>query len=385
MTPLDWIEIALLAPVAIGAVYQGACVAAARVAARRRGRLSRGAVHPPVTLFKPVYGTEPGLEARLRSALEQDYLEFQVILCVQNPADPAVPILRALAAEYGPARATLVIEDRQAGPNGKVNNLLGALPQARHDVFVISDSDVMLPPDYLRIVVAPLEDPGVGCVSSLFRVAGARSFVERLELLNINADFMPSVVFATTFGVAKACLGPSIAIRRADLERIGGLESMAEYLTEDYEIGRRIWEGGRRMAVLPHVVAVQPNLSGWRDFWRHTVYWDKNTFAAQGAGFVASVLAKSVPFAFLFAALRLGDAIGLAVLAATLAWRTATAALAMRDGLGDREGLRALHWLWLRDLLGMASWVLALGHRELYWRGRRYRMVRGGRMIAIDA
>lgn len=385
MTPFEASQIALLAPVAIGAAYQGIGVGTALVAGRRRARLGPSAFAPPVTLFKPVCGMEPGLEARLRSALEQDYPDYQVIFCVQNPADATIPILRKLHAEYGAGRVDLVIENVQAGPNGKVSNLLGAMPRARHDVFVISDSDVHLPRDYLRRMVAPLENEAVGCVCCLFRVAGARSLPERLELLNINAEFMPSVVFATTLGVAHACLGPSIAIRRADLQRMGGLESMAHHLVEDYEIGRRTWESGRRMVVLPYVVEVQPNLSGWRDFWRHTVYWDKNTFAAQNAGFVATVLAKSVPFALLFAALRLADTIGLAVLFGAVLWRTLTAAGAMHWGLADREGLKSLHWLWLRDLIGMVSWAMAMGYRKIFWRGRRYRMVRGGRMVALDA
>jgi ceramide glucosyltransferase len=338
---------------------------------------------PPVTLLKPICGLEKGLEARLRSACTQAYQTYQVIFCVQRSDDPALPILNRLQAEFGPERVDVVVESEQVGPNRKVNNLLGAIPRVRHDVLVISDSDVELRPDYLRAITAPLADPRVGAACTVWKNAAADKVHEKMELLTINADFMPSVIFAEVTEAAIFCLGPSIAVRRATLDRMGGFEALADYLAEDFEIGRRVWALGERMVLVPYVVDAVVDLRSWRHWWAHQVYWDQNTRAANPIGFFATILTKAVPFALLFALVSGLDPTGLGVLAGTIALRLATAA-AILVRLGDREGLAALGWLPLRDLAGLATWAYAFTQRTVEWRGIRFKLRRDGRMVAVE-
>ncbi|MCI0568898.1 MAG: glycosyltransferase, partial [Acidobacteria bacterium] len=256
-----------------------------------------GSSWPPVTVLKPVYGLEKNLRDNLRSCCLQDYPVYQVVFSVQRMDDPAIPLLYELQQEFGSERVSVVLKNIQAGMNGKVNNLLGGLTQARHEVLVISDSDVMLKPDYLKTIVGPLADPAVGCVNTLFKATRADRWFEKIELLSINADFMPSVVFAHVTGTANFCLGPSIALRRSTLAELGGLESMADYLVEDYEIGRRIWVSGKKLAIVPYFVEAVVDLASLKQWWGHQVYWDQNTRAARPGGFFATVLTRSVPFA----------------------------------------------------------------------------------------
>jgi ceramide glucosyltransferase len=352
----------------------------------RRRPLSVGRVEafqPPATILKPVYGLETDLKARLRAACQQDYPDYQVVFCVQDPKDPALQVVKEIQEEFGEGLVSIALRDIRAGPNGKVNNLLGGLELAKHDVLVISDSDIQVRPDFLTAIVAPLADDRVGGVCTLFKNAGAERVYEKLELLTINADFIPSVLFAEVTGAAEFCLGPSVATRQSTLRDMGGLESFAEYLAEDYEIGRRIWTSGRKMVLVPYTVDAMLDLDGWSRWWTHQVYWDQNTRVANPAGFFGTILIKSVPFALLFAILRLGDPLGLAVLIGAIALRIATTAVILKSGLRDGEGLKSLWLLPLRDLAGLASWFFSYGQRTVIWRDVEYRLTTGGRMVAV--
>ncbi len=334
---------------------------------------------PPVTVLKPVCGLEKNLKMNLTSACRQDYPEFQVIFSVQDSRDPAIPLLLEIQREY-PGRATVVVEDRRAGPNGKVNNLLGALSQARHDILVISDSDVRLAPDYLKNIVAPLADARVGFVCTLYRATQADRWFEKMELLTLNADFVPSVVFAYVSGAAKFCLGSSVAFRRAALQEVGGLESLADYLAEDYELGRRLWRSGKKMVLVPYWVDTVVDLKTPAQWWNHQVCWDQKTRAARPAGFFATIATRSVPFALFWVVSRSADPLALAVLGAVLALRLGTAALIMGWGLGHRESLWSLALLPLRDMAALASWAVALTKRKVSWRGLDLTLLRNGRL-----
>ena len=338
---------------------------------------------PAVSVFKPVRGLEKNLDRNLRSIAQQDYPHYQVIYSVQDPNDAALPILRAIEAEFGPERITVVIDMVQTGANGKINNILGALPKAKHDILVISDSDTCLRPDYLKTLVSPLANPQVGCVCTPFKLTEAQSWYEALELLTINADFMPSVMFAEVTGASKACLGPSLAIRRSTLDNVGGLASLADYLVEDYELGRRVWTSGLQMVLLPYVIDAVVDLDGWGSWWRHQVYWDQNTFLARPAPFVATVLIRAVPFAVLFMLLQQGSLLSWGILLMTIAIRYCSAAIVARQ-LHDPESLRYLALLPIRDCFGLIFWALSFSQRTVTWRGVEYRLTERGKMVPLS-
>jgi ceramide glucosyltransferase len=361
---LEWL---FLVPVIGGSVYGILCVVAAIRLRRQAGSISRKTSEswPAVTILKPVHNLEKNQRAILRSACMQDYPDFQVVFSVQDTDDPAIPLLREIQNEFGPERVTVAVENFRPGTNGKINNMVGGLRHARHDVLVISDSDVILKPDYLKTIVAPLGDPDVGCVCTLYKAAGADSWFEKMELLTLNADFMTNVLFAHVSGASKFCLGASAALHRSTLEQIGGLEDLSDYLVEDYEMGRRIWMLGKKVAVLPYFVDTIVDLETPSQLWNHQIYWDQNTRAARPFAFFATVLVRSVPFALLYAAIRMFDLIGLSVLAATLILRFISGAIVLNHGLGDREGLRSLALLPFRDIASLARNELNAGNHLL--------------------
>jgi ceramide glucosyltransferase len=375
-----------LSPVIGGSIYAILCLLAV---IRFRSPSSRLAKHtftswPAVTVLKPVCGLEKNQRENLRSTCVQDYPEFQVVFSVQGADDQAIPLLKEIRREFGADRVTVAVENRRGGTNGKINNMMGGLLHARHDVLVISDSDVRLKPDYLKTIIAPLADPDVGCVCTLYKAVCADTWFEKMELLTLNADFMTNVVFAHVSGASKFCLGASASLRRATLEEIGGLEDLADYLVEDYEMGRRIWLSGKKIAVIPYLVDTMVDLKSPGQWWSHQVYWDQNTRAARPWAFLATVLIRSIPFAILYALLRLCDPIGLGVLAGALFLRLATAAVILAWGFGDREGFRSIWLLPVRDVLSLVSWFLAFAKRTTVWRGSQFILTRDGRLVARE-
>ncbi len=340
---------------------------------------------PPATLLKPVCGLDKNQRANLRSACLQDYPQYQVVFAVQGADDPVIPLLREIEGEFGTARVTVAIEDRNVGPNGKINNLIGALSHARHDVLVISDSDVRLEPDYLKAIVTPLADPDVGYVCTLYKAVHGNRWFEKMALLTFNAAFTPSVIFAYVSGASRFCLGSTVALRRESLNEIGGFEAVADCLAEDYEMGRRLCLSGRKMVLVRHFVDLAMDLKDFSEWWNYQVCWDQKTRAAEPAGFFATLVTHSIPFALLFAAYRTGDRLGLAVLGTALAIRLLTAAVIMGWGLRDREGVKSLFLLPLRDIAALASWALAFTKNTVIWRRKEFTLTRGGRLVIREA
>ena len=383
----DVIQSVTLVPVIVGSIYSVVCVvcvAIFRFRASTSPRLPNGG-WPAVSVLKPVHGLEKDLDKNLRSICRQDYPQYQVIFCVQSETDRAIPLLSQLEAEFGSHRVTVVIEQRRVGANGKINNLIGGLGFAKHDFLVISDSDVYTRGDYLKAIVAPLADPDVGFVCTFFKATSASTWFEQMELLTMNACYFQDTVFAYVTKTAKFCIGASLAFRRSSLQRIGGLESLADYFVEDYEMGRRIWEQGKKAAVAPYLVECTVDLKTPWQWWNHQVYWDQNSCTVRPVALFSTLILRAVPFAALFAALRLADPLGFYVLAGAVGLRLMTAAAIMGYGLGERKSLKALPMLPVRDILGVVSLTLGLSRKTVVRRNKEFLVTKGGRMIMKEA
>lgn len=378
MAILQWLT---FIPVVIGSIFSCLCVATfRRFYARSKTEARTPDSFPPVTILKPVCGLEKDLAQNLKSACTQDYPRFQVVCSVQSSSDSALPLLRQIERDF-PDRMTVVIDHRDPGPNRKVGNLAGALAQARYDIVVISDSDIRVRPDYLKRITGPLSDPQVGYVCTLYRAVAAERWYEKLEALTLNADFVPGVVFAYMTRSSPFCLGASVAFRKSDLAATGGIEALAGYLAEDYELGRRISALKKRMVLIPESVETTIDLKSVREWWKHQVTWDQKTRAARPYGFAATILTRAVPFAAVFTVLRGADGTGLVVLGAALLVRALTAVLIIRWGLGDRESMISKAFLLpVRDIAALASWAAALLKKRVAWRDRVFELAPGGRL-----
>ena len=219
----------------------------------------------PVTVLKPLHGDEPLLEEALASVCRQDYPTWQVVFGVQDRADTALPVVRRLRARFPDRDIAVVVDPTPHGPNRKVANLINMLPAAKHDVLVIADSDVHVAPDWLRRLVAALEGPGVGVVTTVYTglpvhgplpptpsrkgrgseyrppppLAGGgwgEGALATLGAMQINHYFLPGALLARAMG-RQDCLGATMMLRRETLERIGGFAALVDHLADDNVLG----------------------------------------------------------------------------------------------------------------------------------------------------
>jgi ceramide glucosyltransferase len=309
-----------------------------------------------------------------------DYQDYEVIYSVQGPDDPALEILQRISRSRPLCRVRIVLDEDAVGPSRRLSNTFNASKRAQGEVLVRSDSDMFLRADYLKAIAAPLSDPRVGIACTLYKAWRPANLFERLELLSINADFVPSLVFTVVTGVSLACTGATLAIRQSALDEIGWFMPLGHYLVEDYELGRRALQAGYRIHFVPYVADTGVDLKNFRELWRHRVYWDQNTKSVRPLGFFSTLLIRGIPFGFLYA--LLGGPCGVRVLAGTIGIRMVTAAI-NAVFMKDTDCVKSIWLLPFCDFLGVASWLSSFVKMEIYVRGKRF-FLKKGLLVEIE-
>jgi ceramide glucosyltransferase len=326
---------------------------------------------PSICVLKPLHGDEPELYENLASVCAQDYAgPVQLILGVQDPADPAFEIAQRLRGAYPGQDIVLVADPAAHGTNRKIGNLINMAAHARGEIVVISDSDVRLPPAGLSRIVAALEEPGAGLVHCLYRGRPTASIWSKLAAMDINTRFAPSVLVGEALG-AHPCLGPTMALRAEVLDKIGGLEHLADFLADDFELGRAVRAAGLRITCPPMIIDhVFPERSAGEMF-AHEMRWARTVRLVQPAGYVGSLVTYVLPLALIGAALTGLAAWSLEWLCALLVLRLAQAAVLVRLMAADRR----LLWLVpLRDILSFGVFCASFFGDQVQWRGNSLRV-----------
>ena len=329
---------------------------------------------PPVTVLKPLCGAEPGLYENLRSFCQQDYPEFQIVFGVRDRDDPALAVVNRLLAEFPALPIDVVIDPRQHGSNRKVSSLINMLGRARHDVFVMADSDAYVGPDYLKIVTAPLLDRKVGLVTCIYHGEPTPRIWSRLGAMYVNEWYMPSVLMARLFGHQGFTSGQTICIRRETLQGIGGLRAIADHLADDYQIGELVRRLGLRIVLSPYVLRAEHHEPTLDLLVRHEVRWMRTLRVLRPRSFLLIFFGFSLPLA----------AVGLLLSAlgsvpSTLAWTLfevtvfARLALHFAHRLRGERPLLADFWLVpARDLLLCWVWWRTFFTSRITWRGSEF-------------
>jgi ceramide glucosyltransferase len=358
---------------ALAGIGLGQAIAGAALVTRFAARPLRAAVDcPKVTVLKPLHGDEPLLEAALASVCAQDYPHWQVVCGVQDPADPAIAVVRRLQARFPACNLVLVVDPTQHGPNRKIGNLINMLPAAKHDVLVIADSDMHVRPDYLVRLVASLEPQGVGLVTTLYAGLPAdRGLPALLGALQITHGFLPGALLARAMG-REDCLGATMCLRRDILARIGGLPALVHHLADDNVLGQRVRALGLRVALADTVVATTVPEASLAALFRHELRWARTIRALVPGAFAASILQYRLFWAALAVLASLGAAWAWALF--LVAWATgALAALQIDRALRARLPALAFPcpvWLLpLRDLLSVAVMLASYVGTRVDWRG----------------
>lgn len=354
-----------------GSAYQ--VLAGLRIAVFRSLPLAESAADAlPVTLLKPLHGAEPGLEVALSSGLDQDYPgDVQMVLGVQDPADAALGVAKALRAAYPARDVAVVVDPTPHGTNRKIANLINMAPQARHDLIVLSDSDISVRPDYLRRVVAALGEPGVGVVTCPYYGEARAGLWSRLAAMGLSYQFLPSVAVGVTLGLATPCMGSTIALRRETLQRIGGFEAFADLLADDYAIGAAVRALGLRSIVAPVLVAHGSAEMSLSELVRHELRWALTVRGVDPAGFFGSGVTHAIPLALLGVLFTAAAPSALAVMAIALICR-----LWMMRQVDKVAGIAHGGWPLApaRDILSFAIFAGSFFVRAVEWRGTRFRV-----------
>lgn len=371
MTAVQW----ALAAVLLGSVvYCVLVLAAARsyLAVPRRAPGGRA----PISVLKPLAGADEGLEENLRSFFEQDYTDFEILFAVRSADDPAAAVAARLGAEYAQVPSRLIVTGEPPYPNAKVFSLDRMLAAARHDLVVMSDSDIRVSPDMLQRVAAEFQDENVDLATCPYRAVPGASAWSKLEAVGMNTEFLGGVLVARLVEGMKFAVGPTIVARRRALAAIGGFGRLKDYLAEDFVMGRLAAEAGFGVILSSCLVEHRIGSQGFRENTAHRLRWARSTRRSRPAGYLGQVFTHPLPLAALLVAL----APGAWPLAALAAVARALAAWAVA-GWVLHDPLTARRW-WLvpvQDLVSFGFWIAGLFGNTILWRGRRYYLHADGR------
>jgi ceramide glucosyltransferase len=375
----EYLSAALLVASAVGTVLTAIQILVLR--RHLRGAVPMAAVHPPISILKPLCGRDDELADNLAAFAALPYGDYEVVLGVASVDDSAYAVAQGAVRRW-PARFRLAIQGASPGLNPKVNQLLGLAAVARFEILVISDSNTRVPAGYLEEIAALLADPGVGLVTHPIAGVGedrpGASLGAWLDNLHLTGTITPGFAAARELCGKSYVVGKSMALRRRDLEALGGFGVVKDVLAEDFVLGRLFPAAlGKRVVLarsVVHSVSVRRTLG---EFAGRYARW--SVMQRQCAGLapylgllllnpvllaMAAVLASPSPLT--------AGALGLCVGARALA--DAAAGRLLR---GRAFAARALLLVPLKELAAGGAWVYGLCRRSIAWRSSRLVVGRG--------
>jgi ceramide glucosyltransferase len=353
--------------------------------ARRYFRIARrpsGDFMPPVSVLKPVRGLDPTSYENFATFCRQDYAaDYEIVFAVADEDDPAIEIIRRLIAACPERSIRLLIGVPKLGPSSKVNKLCRLAREARHDILVISDSDIRVAPDYLRRVVGPFCDPSVGAVTCLYVGISDGGLASELEALSIANDFTAGVLIAWQLEGIRYTFGATMATTRERLREIGGFEGLVGYCADDYQLGHRIAERGYVIELPAHVVESECAVRTLREYLRHQLRWAITVRHSRPWGYAGLAVTQGPLWTAVAIAAAPSAPVVVAYVVAYFVLRLLMALSVARWALGGRA-VRKWWLLPVRDALGVGVWFAALFKNRIQWRGREF-VLDKGRLLPV--
>lgn len=339
---------------------------------------------PAISVLKPLYGAEPRLFENLASTLRQEpYPAPAEMVCgVTSANDPAIAIVQRLCRGPSAIPVRLVVGEQRPWSNAKVANLASIAADARYEMLVLADSDMVVPPDYLARLAGALAQPGVGAVTCLYVGRGDAGFWSRLVAVGIDSHFLPASEIGLASGLAHPCMGSTIALRRATLDAIGGFAAFADVLADDHAIGATVRATGQKVAVPALVLVHACAETSLGALIRQELRWTATIAGIDRAGYAGSVVLHPLPLALL-AWPAGGGALAASLAVLAIAARGAVSLAASGIAPFDRpprDRLAALALIPLRDLLSFCLFLSSFIVRVVDWRGTGLKLASSGRL-----
>jgi ceramide glucosyltransferase len=336
---------------------------------------------PAISVLKPLKGCDAETRSCLESWFAQKYSgEVELLFGVASADDPVCEVVRGLMAKFPERKAELVIAHPVQGANAKVSTLCYLGKKARHEVLVVSDADVFVRGDFFPELVSGLRSESVGIVNCFYIQAGAETLPKRMEAVAGNADFWTHVLQAVTLKPMDFALGAVMAMRRRDLEAIGGFEPLLDYLADDYELGKRVASAGKELKICSVPVECRSEAYGWKEAWEHQVRWGRTIRVCRPVAYFFSILGNSTLWPLL--ALLCSGTTGRIVFSGLLGARMLVAVSNYARLTGERPWWIAPVAL-LQDIGQVCVWIVSFLGNRIVWRGERFRVHRSGKLTPL--
>ncbi|MEM6926150.1 MAG: glycosyltransferase [Myxococcota bacterium] len=360
-------------------------VSAHVVLSRRPWRPSRDRA-PAISILKPLKGVDDDLEANLASFVDQAYDgPYEILLGAADPDDPALEVARRLKRRFPHRDIRVVAGHNEPGVNPKVANLAALSAHARHDTWLVSDSNVAVEPDYLATLACELGDPDVGVVSNLVVGVGGGNLGAVLENLHLNSFVLVAVCGAEVVARHPVVIGKSMLVRRAALEHVGGWSRIADVLGEDYVLGATVAQAGYRVVLSPWPVRTVNRTWTVDRFVSRHLRWSRMRRNFAPPIYALEPLLNPIPWLLglaLAAVVTVDDPlVALTGIVTAALVKVSLDAILHARLLGSWPSLLELAAIPLKDLWVLGLWVAGWLRSTVVWRGRRYRIGRGTRLV----
>lgn len=326
---------------------------------------------PPVSCFKAIRGLDEGAYENFASLCRQDYPEYEILICVDQ-SDPTLPVIRRLMQEFPQTKIRLFFGPDHLAINDKVARLDRLSKEARYDVWVLSDGDVRVEPDYLRSVVAPLRDPKVGGVTCLYSAAHSRSIPEKLQEIGMLCDFFPSIMVAWLLDGVKFGFGQTIVTTRQGVQGFGGFEAIENRPADDLLICRLVAESGFHIELLPYVVQTTPDFRSMKDLVIKRIRWMTVMRHMRPWGHLGLIFTFGLIWSLLAFGVMPSLATGIIFLGGYALCRVLMTWLVGGYGIKEPGLWRKMPLVPVFDLLAFLIWLASFTRRTIRWRGVDY-------------
>ncbi len=338
---------------------------------------------PPLSLLKPFKGADPDAYENLASFCRQDYPNnYELIFCI-DPDDESIPaVAEKLRAEFPEREIRIIYGSGRVAANDKVAKLERMASEAKHETVVITDSDVRVAPDYLRKMVAPLENPWVGAVTCFYVHTDLRSFADELQTIGMMSDFYAGILVAWQLDGIKFALGPSIATTRERLAGFGGYAAIENSPGDDLLVGRLIAEQGYEVKLLRYTVSTVSDYRSIKDLLHKRMRWIVVMRHMRPWGHFGLAFTQGLPWSLLAAAIHPTLAVAAGYIGAYFAVRVLMTWIIGIHGL-KRPGLWSQMLLipvW--DAVAFGIWLTSFLRTSIRWRGADY-YIREGQLVPV--
>jgi ceramide glucosyltransferase len=381
LTPAAWIVLAIAA---IPFIYYGIALFSSFRFFRGRSsaRPANPAFSPPVSNLKPIRGLDPDAYENLASFCRQDYPDYEILFCVGSADDPALPVIERLIANFPERPIRVLFGSGRSATNDKVAKLARLVAEARHEIVVISDSDVRVPPEYLRTVVAPLADPKVGAVTCFYVPTHETTLVQNLQSIGMLSDFYAGILVAWQLDGVKFALGPTIATSRARLDGFGGYSAIENRPGDDLLVGRLIADQGYAVELLPYSVSTVADYQSFSDLLHKRLRWIVVMRHMRPWGHLGLIFTHGLAWCVAAAAMAPSLPVAASYFGTYLLLRTAMTWMIGSRGLKQSLPWKKLALIPLWDAMAFAIWVISFGRKSVRWRDADY-YIRDGVLVPL--